>query len=146
MVVGLTGFAGGMAGDLVGRYGANSVHRASLLAMAAAVAGTGFWPGTVAVIYAGAALFGASYMMLAGVYLVWGVGVFADRPAVGLGVPFLAIALGQVVGASVAGVALGTLGYATSFTLFAGVALASGLIRPAKPGGLSDTRHAAEWA
>ncbi len=143
VVVGLSGFAGGMAGDLVGRYGAGAVHRASLVALAAAVAGTGFWPGVAVVVYAGAALFGASYMMLAAVYLVWGVGAFADRPAVGLGLPFLAIALGQAVGASVAGVALGMLGYGVSFALFAGVALASGLIRPMKPGGPCDSRHAA---
>ena len=146
VVVGLTGFAGGMAGDLVGRYGAGAVHRASLVALAAAVAGTGFWPGVAGVAYGGAALFGASYMMLAAVYLVWGVGAFADRPAVGLGLPFLAVALGQVVGASVAGVALGTFGYAMSFALFASVALASALIRPAKPGGPCGTRYAAGWA
>ena len=146
VVVGLTGLAGGMAGDLVGRYGTGAVHRASLVILAAAIAGTGFWPGTAAVVYASGALFGASYMMLAAVYLVWGVRAFADRPAVGLGLPFLAIALGQAVGASVAGVALGTLGYTISFALFAGVALASALVRPAEPGGPHGTRHAAEWA
>ncbi len=48
IVIGLAGFAGGAAGDLVRRYGVSTVHRASLTALAAAVLGVGLLPGSIA--------------------------------------------------------------------------------------------------
>jgi predicted MFS family arabinose efflux permease len=133
VVIGLAGFAGGAAGDLVQRLGLSVVHRASLLALAAAILMTGLLPGSAAIAYAAATLFGAAYIMLTGVYLVWGVQVFIDRPALGLGLAFLMIALGQAAGAPIAGATIGTLGHSLTFALFAGIALATMLIRPAQP-------------
>lgn len=130
VLIGLAGLIGGMAGDLVRRYGVSPVHRAALTALALAIAGVGLLPGAVVVAYASAALFGAAYIMLTGVYLVWGILVFADRPALGLGLPFLLIAVGQTVGSSLAGVAITVLGHAGAYVLFAALALATMLVRP----------------
>jgi predicted MFS family arabinose efflux permease len=133
VVIGLAGFAGGAAGDLVRRFGLSAVNRVSLLALAAAILMTGLLPGSIGIAYAAAILFGAAYIMLTGVYLVWGVRVFVDRPAVGLGIGFLMIAVGQAAGALLAGVAIGTIGHSLAFALFAGIALATMLVRPAEP-------------
>jgi predicted MFS family arabinose efflux permease len=132
VVIGLAGFAGGATGDLVRRFGLSAVNRASLLTLAAAVLTTGLLPGSALVVFAAAASFGAAYIMLTGVHLVWGLRVFVDRPALGLGLAFLMIALGQIAGALLAGVTIGALGHASAFALFALVALATMLVRPAR--------------
>ena len=133
VVIGLAGFAGGTAGDLVGRHGVGTVHGTSLMALAMAILIIGLLPGSLGVAYVAATLFGAAYIMLTGTYLVWGVRTFADRPAVGLGLPFLMIALGQAAGAPVAGVVIGIMGHSATFAVFAGLALATTLVRPARP-------------
>jgi predicted MFS family arabinose efflux permease len=130
MVVGASGLAGGAAGDLVARLRLTRALRSSLLAMAVAIGLLAVAPGAPGAVYGSAALFGSTYIMLTGIILVWAVAVFHERPSAGLGAAFLLIALGQVLGAPLAG----TLGDATSletaFGLFAGVAVATAFIRP----------------
>lgn len=50
-----------------------------------------------------AAVFGAAYIGLTGVLLVWGTRLYPDLPAFGVGAPFLLLALGQAVAAPVIG-------------------------------------------
>ncbi|OHV09007.1 hypothetical protein BH688_13075 [Kushneria phosphatilytica] len=123
IVMGLAGLAGAMTGDLIKRFGLNAIHRLALTAMALAlwliVAAAGHNTATLAA----AALFGASYIMLTGIYLVWGIEVFEDRPAIGLGLPFLMIAIGQVMGSPLAGSLIAHLGYGGCFNVFAVIAL-----------------------
>jgi predicted MFS family arabinose efflux permease len=130
VVIGLAGFAGAAAGDLARRHGLSTVHRASLTALAMAILIIGLLPGSIGIAYTAATLFGVANIMLTGLYLVWGVRVFADRPAVGLGLPFLMLGLGQVAGAPVAGVVIGMVGHPAAFALFAGIAMATTLTRP----------------
>ena len=75
----------------------------------------------------GGALFGAAYVMLTGVYLVWGTTTLAERPATGLMVGFLTIAIGQTLGAPVFGFLMGHAGLAPTVWAFIGVALAAGV-------------------
>jgi predicted MFS family arabinose efflux permease len=123
IVIGIAGLVGASAGDLMRRFGVNVVHRGSLVAMAAALSLLVIMPASAPAIFAAAALFGAAYIMLTGVYLVWGVQVYSDRPAIGLGLPFLMIAVGQVIGSPVAGQLIGAVGYTACFYGFAGVAV-----------------------
>ncbi|WGF86704.1 MFS transporter [Marinivivus vitaminiproducens] len=130
VVVGVSGFAGAAAGDLVRRFGISAVNRTALALLGTAIVSLGALPGHVASAYGAAGLFGAAYIMLTGVYLVWGVRVFSDRPAIGLGLPFLMVAIGQAVGAPIAGGLIGTIGYAMAFAAFAAVALLAMLATP----------------
>lgn len=123
LVLGLAGLFGAAAGDLIQRFGINAVHRGSLIALAAATILLVTAPADLPAVLLSAALFGAAYIMLTGVYLVWGVRVYADRPAIGLGLPFLMIAVGQVAGAPVAGLLAGAASYTAAFTVFAAVAI-----------------------
>ena len=129
-VIGVSGIAGGLAGDLVRRLGLTRAFRASLLCMAAAVGLLAATPDVLLLAYLSATLFGSTYIMLTGIILVWSVSVFHERPSAGLGAAFLLIAVGQILGSLIAGVVAGAAGLAPTFWAFAGVAVLSALIRP----------------
>ena len=100
--------------------------------MAVAIALPAVVSGSLAA-YASAAVFGATYIALSGVVLVWSVSVFSDRPSAGLGAAFLLIAMGQLAGAPVAGALAGATTLATTFLAFAAVAVATALLKPHRP-------------
>ena len=129
-VIGISGLAGGAAGDLVGRFGLTTVLRGALLSLAASIALLALAPGVLPLACASAALFGSTYIMLTGVILVWSVTVFRERPSAGLGAGFLLIAIGQVVGSPVAGALAGATSPATAFFCFAGAAMLTAWVRP----------------
>ena len=129
-VIGVSGIAGGLAGDLVRRLGLARAFRASLLCMAAAVGLLAAAPNVLLLAYLSATLFGSTYIMLTGIILVWSVTVFHERPSAGLGAAFLLIAVGQILGSLIAGVVAGAVGLPSTFWAFAGVAVLTALIRP----------------
>jgi predicted MFS family arabinose efflux permease len=129
-VIGISGLAGGAAGDLASRFGLTTALRGALLAMSASMVLLAFLPGMLPVTYASAALFGSTYIMITGVVLVWSVGIFREIPSAGLGAGFLLIALGQVVGSPVAGILAGATGLAATFISFAVIALLTACVRP----------------
>ena len=129
-VIGVSGIAGGLAGDLIRRLGLPRAFRASLLCMAAAVGLLAATPDVLLLAYLSATLFGSTYIMLTGIILVWSVSVFHERPSAGLGAAFLLLAVGQILGSLIAGVVAGAAGLAPTFWAFAGVAVLSALIRP----------------
>lgn len=129
-VIGVSGLAGGAAGDLIARFGLTTILRGALLAMAASIALLALAPGVLPLAYASAALFGSTYILLTGVVLVWSVAVFRERPSAGLGAGFLLIAMGQIAGSPVAGALAGAASPATAFFWFAGVAMLTAWVRP----------------
>jgi len=130
IVIGVSGLAGGLAGDLVQRLGLARAFRVSVLSMAAAIGLLAAAPGVLLWAYSSAALFGSAYIMLTGIILVWSVSVFQDRPSAGLGAAFLLIAVGQVFGALTAGAVAGAAGLVVTFWAFAGIAVVAALIGP----------------
>lgn len=135
ILIGVAGLAGGLAGDLIGRMGLNTVHRGSLAALALSLCLLVLMPSGLPVVLLSAMLFGAAYIMLTGVYLVWGIRLYPDRPAIGLGLPFLMIAMGQIIGSPLAGYLIGGQGYVFSVIAFALVALATSLVTYRADGG-----------
>jgi predicted MFS family arabinose efflux permease len=129
-VIGVSGLAGGLAGDLVRRFGLTTAFRASLFGMAAAMGLLATAPGTLLPAYLSGALFGSTYIMLTGIILVWSVYVFHERPSAGLGAAFLLIAGGQVFGAPIAGAVAVVADLVFTFWTFAGIAVLSALISP----------------
>ena len=126
--IGLGGLAGAWAGTLVGRFGLDRVHWAFLGLMAASILSVGLGFGPVPT-FVGGAVFGAAYVMLTGVYLVWGTHALPDRPATGLMVGFLTIAVGQTVGAPVFGLLMAGPGRGPALAGFAALALLAGAFR-----------------
>ena len=129
-VIGISGLAGGAAGDLVRRFGLTSVLRGGLVSMAASMVLLAVASGVLPLAYSSAALFGSTYIMLTGVILVWSVGVFRDRPAAGLGAGFLLIAVGQMIGSPVAGALAGATSPAIAFFSFSVAAVLTACVNP----------------
>jgi predicted MFS family arabinose efflux permease len=125
IVLGAAGMAGAFAGDLVATIGLARAWVAGTLLLAAATAAIGLVPGSVPVIFSGAAVFGAVYIALTGVLLVWGTRLYPDMPAFGVGAPFLLLALGQAVAAPVVGLLADAAGPAVAFGAAAAVTLLS---------------------
>ena len=127
--IGAGGIAGAFAGALIGRFGLDPVHRTFLGLMAASILAVGSGVAAPALALIGGALFGAAYVMLTGVYLVWGIRALPDRPASGLMIGFLTIAIGQTAGAPLFGFLMAGPGAWPAATCFAIVALLAGAFR-----------------
>lgn len=74
-----------------------------MLLLGAATATFALAPGALQVVFAAAALFGAVYIGLTAVLLVWGTRTHPDAPALGVGAAFLLIAVGQTLAAPALG-------------------------------------------
>lgn len=127
LVVGLVGMVGGIAGELMDRFGAGRTQSAALVGLAVAMVMLMMAPGRMPVALLSAALFGFAYMTLTGVYLVSGIRLVPRRPALGAVVAFLAVAIGQAFGSGIAGFGADQVGYFNTFGGFvvAGVVVAS---------------------
>ena len=118
ITLGLGGLVGFSTGSLVARFGIVRVHRMALLGIALCY---GMVPVATLVpwlAFTAMALFGASYIVSSGVLLIRGVGLLPDQPDLGLGIPFLAFALGQTVGAPLFGMVMGGASAWTALSIF----------------------------
>jgi predicted MFS family arabinose efflux permease len=128
--IGAGGIAGAWAGSLMSRFGLRRVHLLFCGILAATIVAVGSGLAIAGVVLAGGALFGAAYVMLTGVYLVWGVRALPDRPATGLTIGFLTLAIGQTIGAPIFGLLMGGPGMQTAIVAYAAFALLAGVVRP----------------
>lgn len=127
--MGIGGIAGAWAGTLVRRFGLNCVHWSCLALMAGCILAVGSNIANPALALVGGALFGGAYVMLSGVYLIWGVRALSDRPATGLMIGFLTMAVGQTAGAPVFGILMAGPGAGLAVSCFAALALLAGFFR-----------------
>ncbi|WP_116087466.1 MFS transporter [Tropicimonas sp. IMCC34011] len=137
--IGVGGIAGALAGTLIRRLGLDPVHWAFLGLMAAGILAVGSGIATPTLALIGGTLFGASYVMLTGVYLVWGINALPNRPATGLMIGFLTIAIGQTAGAPIFGFVMAGPGAGSAVVCFAAVALLAGAFRSGSP---TESAHA----
>ena len=126
--IGVGGVAGAWAGTLVKRFGLESIHRTFLGLMSATILATGAGIGAIPALLGGV-LFGAAYVMLTGVYLIWGTNALPDHPATGLMIGFLTIAIGQTAGAPLFGFLLEWNGPETAVICFALATALAGLFK-----------------
>lgn len=111
LVLGTVGLLGGVTGLLVDRFGIMQVHRLSLALMAGSMVALIGAPSAAVLGYIAAAMFGLGYIVSSGVYLLWGISLYERSPDIGLGLPFLLLAVGQTVGAGGFGLIAGTVGF-----------------------------------
>ncbi len=129
--LGAFGVLGAVAGDLTLRFGVRASWMATMLVLGAATGLLALCPGTIAVAWVASAAFGAAYIALTGLLLIWGTEVYAEAPAAGVGLAFLVIALGQAVGAPVVGALSAAAGPLAAFTSAGVIAVLGAFIRPA---------------
>lgn len=135
ILLGAFGILGALAGDAARRIG---LGRSWLLGMfllsvvtVLFVLAAGF-PAAAGLL---SATFGAVYIALTGLLLVWGTEVYDSTPAAGVGLAFLVIALGQAVGAPVTGALISGFGPHWAFAAIAGCAAVGAFVGPVESGG-----------
>ncbi|MDX6153153.1 MFS transporter [Marinococcus sp. PL1-022] len=117
VIIGLAGLLGGTAGIVINRFGIRNAFRLSTVSLSTASLLLGSWPGSPVVGVLSPFLFGSSYVFITGVLIVWGVSVFRTNPSIGLGLPFLMLALGQAAGSIFSGAIAGSFGYHALFLI-----------------------------
>ncbi|WP_174615797.1 MFS transporter [Virgibacillus ihumii] len=133
VIIGLFGVLGGFSGSLIEKGGLSFAYKLGGLLIASSSIVLAAAPGNVLIAYVSAGLFGCSYIFLTGVLLVWGIRVFITNASLGIGVPFLLLAVGQVIGSILAGWFIGTYGYVTSFIFYGIVGMATVFMGPKRP-------------
>jgi len=121
ITLGLGGLAGAATGILVARFGVGRIHRLALLGMALCYGMLAAATEAPSLAFAAMALFGATYIISSGVLLIRGTALLSARPDLGLGIPFLAIAVGQTAGAPLFGAVLDRAGSWTALALFGAI-------------------------
>ena len=101
-----------------------------MLTLAAATTLIAVAPGSIPIAWIAAAVFGAAYIGLTGLLLIWGTHIYADTPAAGVGLAFLIIALGQAGGAPAIGAIAEASSPQSAFLGAALIAVLGCLIRP----------------
>ena len=118
-VLGAAGIVGALGGELTQRIGLRRAWVITTLAMSAATVVLALAPSNVAAVMVGVAVFGAAYIGLTGLVLVWSTRVYPDSTSFGVGLAFFMIAFGQALGAPAAGALIETFGAATTFVVMA---------------------------
>ncbi|PRI12197.1 MFS transporter [Leucobacter massiliensis] len=132
LVLGVCGVIGAGAGLLVRIAGLTRAWVAVCAALAIATGGMAARPGDPLTAFAASAVFGAAYIALTGLLLVWATRLTPERVARGVSLAFLALAVGQACGSSLWGLVGERLGLVPAFACAAGAAAAAALIRPAR--------------
>lgn len=130
IIIGLFGVLGGFSGSLIEKEGLSLAYKLGSLSIASSSIILSIAPGNLLMTYFSAGIFGCSYIFLTGVLLVWGIRVFITNASLGIGVPFLLLAVGQVIGSLLAGMFIEAWGYVPSFILYGIVGLFASLIGP----------------
>lgn len=129
MVIGAAGIAGAFAGWVVDRLGVRASWTLLMVLLAAGSAGLGGGAAHAMAALAAAGVFGAAYIALTGVLLVWATRIDDRRPALGVGLAFFMIAAGQAVGAPLVGLGWDAWSPPTVFFVCTGIALTGACVR-----------------
>lgn len=129
-VVGVSGTVGVFTGDAVKRFGLWRCLVICLGTMATSIAALGSAGGAGLLVVASALLFGASYMPIAAMLVVWSGRVFRERPSTGFSAVLLSLALGSIVGPALLGSVAETFSLQVTFWCTAAMTAASTMFRP----------------
>ncbi|WFS03577.1 MFS transporter [Rhizobium tumorigenes] len=130
IILGVAGTIGAGSGMLTDVFGIRLVHRISICFMALALIGLAAARLYTPIGFLVMALFGTSYIVATGTLLLWGVKLYPDRPALGLGLPFLVLAIGQTTGAPVFGTIWELAGSTAAILTFAAIMLSAAIWKP----------------
>ena len=132
IALGAAGLLGALAGDLTTRAGLARCWSAAMVLLGGATALLALGADVPALAVVTGAVFGAVYIGLSGLLLLWATRVHAERPVFGVGAAFLVIALGQALGAPVLGVLADVVSLPGAFLVAAVICAVGALIRPVR--------------
>jgi predicted MFS family arabinose efflux permease len=124
MALGAASILGAFAGDGVARGQAGRLWAVLLVALGASTAGLALAPSSLPLALGSAVVFGASFVALTGIVILWATRLDEHRPAAAVSGAFVLLALGGLAGAPVVGALIDHAGWAAGFLAAAGVALA----------------------
>jgi predicted MFS family arabinose efflux permease len=133
IALGAAGLLGAFAGDLTVRVGLARCWSVAMVLLAGATALLALGADVPVLAVVTGAVFGAVYIALTGLLLLWATRVHPDRPVLGVGATFLVIALGQALGAPVLGVVADAVTLPGAFLVAAVVCALGAFIRPRSP-------------
>ncbi|WP_181295271.1 MFS transporter [Pseudomonas sp. Q2-TVG4-2] len=132
IALGTAGITGSLTGVLTNHYGKRRIQTFALLGMALGTIGLSTSSFSPAYGFAAMGIFGAAYIISSGAYLIQGIDLLPDRPDLGLGVPFLVLALGQTAGTPLFAATLSAVGVLNALFAFAAAACFAIAIYPLK--------------
>ena len=118
ILIGLFGIIGGVSGAMIDKRGIHFAYNLGVIMLATSSLLLAFTPNIWLLAFISSGLFGFSYIYLTGVLLVWGIKIFAKNASLGIGIPFLLLAVGQVIGSSLAGIVIDTVNFQNTFIIF----------------------------
>ncbi|ENH96858.1 MFS-type transporter [Gracilibacillus halophilus YIM-C55.5] len=130
IVIGIFGVLGGFSGSLVEKGGLSFSYKIGAVCIASSSLILAISPEEMVMAYLAAAIFGCSYIFITGVLLVWGIRVFIRNASLGIGVPFLVLALGQVIGSILAGGVIEATSYTTLFIVYGFIGMTATFLAP----------------
>jgi len=130
VILGIFGLLGGFSGMLIKRFGLSFSYKWGCLIISTASFLVAWYPEQWLVTYLAAALFGISYIFITGLLMVWGIRVFIVNASLGIGTPFLLLAVGQVIGSLFAGIIIDFVGFASTFVMYGFISIASMIVGP----------------
>lgn len=144
-VVGAAGIAGAFGGDLVQRAGSSFSWIVLMLTLGVSTAIFAIAPSVAVAVLVAAALFGASYIGLTGLVLLWSTRLYPGRAALGVGLSFFMVAAGQASGAPAVGRLIESFGPTPVFYGWAALSLLGAAFMPTdqpttSPGVLNEKR------
>lgn len=130
ILIGLSGIAGGVAGSIIEKLGLVKSYRLTILVIFLSMIILAFFHSEAIPVYISALFFGSSYVLFTGVILVWGVRLYPGQSSLGIGLPFLTLALGQIIGSAIGGSLIQWTNYETAFIVFGLIGLSATSITP----------------
>ena len=97
VVVGVAGVVGAFGGHFSDHYGFRPTFRMTLVGLTLSLVALPCWLSWVG-IFLSATVFGGLFIMVTGLFALWSVAAFPDRPSVGYSAVFFLITAGQLVG------------------------------------------------
>lgn len=130
VILGVFGLLGGFSGSLISHFGLPSAYKWGCFIISAASFVIAWHPELWFMSYISAALFGISYIFITGLLMVWGIKVFITNASLGIGTPFLLLAVGQVIGSLFAGVLIDLVGHSPTFIIYGFMGILSIFLGP----------------
>ncbi|UFU05378.1 MFS transporter [Ruania halotolerans] len=134
ILLGAFGLVGAVAGDLAQRWGVRRAWPGVALSMAAATVLLALAPGSPGLAGVAAAVFGAAYVAVTGLLLLWGAEVYRHHPAAGVGMAFLLLAVGQAVMSPLVGLIADQISALVAFSAAAAIGCLGSAFGPARHG------------